>query len=119
MNHKLLTRKKLNKLDGKIDWAQTTSQIERQIRAFNPWPIAYTECGKHHVRIWQAEIVSEKNTNTPGKILAISPEGIDVATGDGILRLKIIQEAGGKPIAVSAFVNAPREWIISGNILGE
>lgn len=108
---------KLNKLDGKIDWAQSASQIERQIRALNPWPIAYTECGKHHVRIWHAEIVPEKNTSTPGKILAISPEGIDVATGDGILRLKIIQEAGGKPIAVSAFVNAPREWILPGNLL--
>ncbi|MBX9586198.1 MAG: methionyl-tRNA formyltransferase [Gammaproteobacteria bacterium] len=108
---------KLNKLDGKIEWAQSASQIERQIRALNPWPIAYTECGKNHVRIWHAEIVPEKNTSTPGKILAISPEGIDVVTGDGILRLKIIQEAGGKPIAVSAFVNAPRDWILPGNLL--
>lgn len=108
---------KLNKLDGKIEWAQSASQIERQIRALNPWPIAYTECGKNHVRIWHAEIVPEKNTSTPGKILAISHEGIDVVTGDGILRLKIIQEAGGKPIAVSAFVNAPRDWILPGNLL--
>lgn len=110
---------KLTKLDGKIDWSQSAAKIERQIRALNPWPIAYTECGKHHLRIWQAEILPEKNKETPGKIIAISSEGIDVATGDGILRLKIIQEAGGKPILVSAFVNAPRDWIMPGNILGE
>ncbi len=108
---------KLSKQDGKIDWAQSAAKIERQIRALNPWPIAYTECGEHHLRIWQAELLPEKNTSTPGKILAMTHEGIDVATGDGIIRLKILQEAGGKPIPVSAFVNAPREWLMLGNIL--
>lgn len=108
---------KLSKHDGKIDWTQSAIKIERQIRALNPWPVAYTECEKHPLRIWSAEILPDKNASTPGKILAISHEGIDVATGDGIVRLKTIQEAGGKPVSVSAFVNAPRDWILPGNIL--
>ncbi len=102
---------KLNKLDGKIDWKKPAVEIERQVRALNPWPVAYTECGQHHMRIWQAEALLQKNTESPGKIVTLSPQGIDVATGDGLLRLTKIQEAGSKPLEVSAFLNAQREWL--------
>jgi methionyl-tRNA formyltransferase len=105
---------KLSKLDGKIDWTQSAAPIERQVRALNPWPVAYTESGQHHLRIWQVQLLTEKTAAAPGKIVAITHHGIDVATGDGVLRLTKIQEAGGKPMDVSAFVNAPREWLALG-----
>ena len=105
---------KLSKADGKIDWTQSAQQIAMQVRALNPWPVAYTECGEHHLRIWQAQALSEKNTAQPGKLLAISHDGLDVATGEGLLRLITIQEAGGKPIAVNDFLNAPRAWLEPG-----
>lgn len=105
---------KLNKSDGKIDWNLTAQQIERQVRALNPWPVAYTECGEHHLRIWQAEIMKEKTSEQPGTVINVNHQHIDVATGDGVLQLSIIQEAGGKPLQVKDFLNAPREWLKSG-----
>lgn len=108
---------KLTKHDGKIDWTQSAQHIECQVRALNPWPVAYTECGPHHLRIWHAQALADKNPESPGKIVAINHQGIDISTGNGILRLTKIQEAGGKPLEISAFVNAPREGLVVGAVL--
>lgn len=105
---------KLSKQDGKIDWSQSAESIERQVRALNPWPVAYTECGQHHLRIWAAQRLVDKNPAPPGTIVGVHHEGIDVVTGEGVIRLMRIQEAGGKPLAISAFINAPREWLALG-----
>lgn len=102
---------KLQKIDGVIDWQQSARQIDRQIRALNPWPIAYTQLGERILRVWQAKVFSNAAQAEPGTILSVTRDGIDVATGQGVLRLEKIQLAGGKPIAVSDLINAPHDWL--------
>ncbi|MBL1277164.1 MAG: methionyl-tRNA formyltransferase [Ectothiorhodospiraceae bacterium] len=109
--------KKLQKAEAQIDWQQSAVQLSRTIRAFNPWPVAFTPHEGKNLRIWLAEVIDDKNTteNTlPGTVLAESREGIDVATGDGVLRITQLQLPGGKALSAEQFLNAHsvlgRQW---------
>ena len=99
--------KKITKEEGKIDWQKSAIEIERMVRAFNPWPVVYTElCGKT-IRIWEAIVISEEqDTNEAGTVIAATKEGIDFATGKGILRLTKIQLPGGKPLGPKEILNS-------------
>jgi methionyl-tRNA formyltransferase len=89
--------RKLTKDDGRIDWKRSAVEIERQVRAFDPWPSAYTHCGELLLKIWKAEIV-EGVSGRPGELLP----GFVVATGQGGLRIREIQPANGKRMAFEA-----------------
>jgi methionyl-tRNA formyltransferase len=82
---------KINKADALIDWRESAGLISRKIRGFNPWPGALTTYGDHAIKIWQASVVSGVAAQKPGTIIAIDKAGIDVATGDGVLRLTVLQ----------------------------
>ncbi|WP_455219344.1 methionyl-tRNA formyltransferase, partial [Kaarinaea lacus] len=97
---------KLQKTEALINWQQSASQIHRQIRAFNPWPVAQTTVDENTLRIWNAEVIQETSNQAPGKVIDESRSGIMVATGDGVLRITQLQLPGGKPLAVSDFINA-------------
>ncbi len=108
--------KKLSKEEAEIDWHMDAAQIERNIRAFNPWPVCYTEMAGNQVKIWQAEVVSL--TGQPGTVLDADKTGITVATGEGALRITQLQPQGKKPMSAQDFLNGRADWVTPGSTLG-
>lgn len=99
---------KLSKEEALLDWSRPAIELERQVRAFNPWPVAQTYYEGEVVRIWQARALDGVSANgaTPGSIIAATKEGIDIATGDGVLRVEQAQLPGGRPLAAVDLLNA-------------
>ena len=97
---------KIRKEEAAIDWLRPAVEIDRQIRAFNPWPIAQTQWNGQQLRVWDAEPIDSSAAPGPGKVLATSAAGIDVGTGSGVLRLTRVQAAGRKAMSAAEFLNA-------------
>ena len=98
---------KLNKEDALIDWRRPAVEIERMIRAFNPWPVAQTRLGDVTLRLWGAELAAlEASGVVPGSIVAADRGGILVATAEGTLRITHLQPPGKRPMAAADFLNA-------------
>lgn len=97
---------KLDKAEARIDWAQPATQIDRQIRAFNPWPVAHTSLDEKPLRIWAAALLPDQANAAPGTIINSGKTSIDVATGNGVLRLTQIQPAGKKAMPAADYANA-------------
>lgn len=109
---------KISKEEALIDWTRPAIELEQEIRAFNPWPVAYTSWQSKNLRIWQAKaIISDNHTAEPRTILAASKDGIDIATGVGALRLLQLQLPGGKVMSATDFYNAHRNALIIGDHL--
>lgn len=96
---------KIQKVDAKIDLNESGKVIERKIRAFNPFPIAYIIFKKQHLRIYKAKIISQKFEQKPGTIILRQGEPI-IVTKDGGLTLITVQMPGKKQIKGTDFVNA-------------
>lgn len=107
--------KKIEKQEAEINWHNNAEIIDRQIRAYNPWPIAHTHLNEQFIRIWQAEIIHTTSAQPPGTIINADKNGIDVATGNYLLRLQKIQLAGGRCLTVGEVLNARAEMFAVGN----
>src|SRR3546814_894883 len=97
---------KLLKSEAALDFSLPAAVLARRVRAFNPVPGATLALPglDGPVKIWRAQALDGPATVAPGEIQAVTPQGIDVATGDGALRLLELQKAGGKKQPVAAFV---------------
>lgn len=98
--------KKLNKAEAEIDWQLPATRLARQVAAFNPWPVAQSLLGDAVLRIWEAEALPGGQSAPPGRVVAAGKQGIDVACGEGTLRLKRLQLPGGKPLSAAEFLNS-------------
>jgi methionyl-tRNA formyltransferase len=107
--------KKLSKSEGNIDWSLPAAIIERKIRAFNVWPVAFTYMNKKRIRIWKAMDVSHEffeiksNRSLLGATILDSGRLI-VVCGDGFLEIKILQTDGGRALSVTDFLNGKSHW---------
>lgn len=92
---------KIHKHDAHLSWSLPALQLERQIRAFNSWPIAFTEMEGQIVRLWEAKVIPDKSHAAPGTIIAHTPQGILVTTGQEALLITKAQLAGKKVMPFS------------------
>ena len=105
---------KLEKKEARVDWKRSALEIERQVRAFNPWPVAFTPYENANLRIWDAHAI-EGMTAEPGTVMSATRDGVDVSTGEGLLRITRMQMPGKRAMDVQDFVNAHN---IQGILLG-
>ena len=95
---------KIKKTEAEIDWRQSSEQINRVVRAFNPNPGAYTYFRDVVLKIWQTKVVVERGIGKPGEIVVVDREGITVACGSGVLQIEIVQKPGGKKLNSADFL---------------
>lgn len=109
--------KKLSKDEANIDWSMDAEQIERNIRAFNPWPVCFTQMSGNTVKIYQANVVEQ--SGAAGTVLTSDKNGIVVACGKHALSISELQPQGKKPMAINDFLNGRSDWVTPGTVLGE
>jgi methionyl-tRNA formyltransferase len=107
---------KLSKEEARLDWSLSAAQLERCIRAFNPWPMSYFMIEEQPVKVWQASVLPHQNKQ-PGEIVHADKQGIQIATADGVLNLVSLQPAGKKAMSAQDLLNSRREWFVPGTVL--
>jgi len=100
---------KLDKAEARLDFTRPAIDLERQVRAFDPWPGSDAEVAGEPLRIWAAHALGLAHEAVPGSVLGAGREGIDVACGSGVLRITAVQRAGGKRIGAADYLNARPE----------
>ena len=93
---------KLSKAEAWLDWNRSAAELERAVRAYNPFPVACGELNGTVIKIWRAHRGSGKGI--PGTVLGMDKSGIEVACAEGSLWLEILQKPGGKPLPAAQFV---------------
>ncbi|MGH8529867.1 MAG: methionyl-tRNA formyltransferase [Nevskiales bacterium] len=96
---------KLDKREAQLDWTRTAEQLARQVRAFNPTPIASAGLNGETLRVWQAQAITGSAAATPGSVIRAGAAGIEVATGDGVLRITQLQWPGGRVLSAAEAAN--------------
>lgn len=96
---------KLATADRELDWREDAPALARRVRALNPSPVATCTFGDTRVKIWEATALEQQASVDPGEIEALDQGGIDLATGNGVLRLTRLQPPGKRPISAAEFIN--------------
>ena len=97
---------KLDKAEARLDWSQPARVLADTVRAFNPWPVAEAEVAGERLRIHAATALALDHGRAPGSVLFAGRQGIDIACGEGALRVTRVQRAGGRAIDVADYLNA-------------
>ncbi|KAA3642463.1 MAG: methionyl-tRNA formyltransferase [Proteobacteria bacterium] len=102
---------KLIKSESNIDWQQPAADIERQIRAFTPWPGSQTNIRGENIKIWQAQVINQNNHKLiPGDIVYADAETLIIQCAQDQLKLLEVQRAGKKRMAIGPFMRAKSDW---------
>lgn len=111
---------KLSKEEAKLDWNLTACQLERNIRAFNPWPVSFlilnVDGAEQSVKVYQANVLPHQN-KVAGMVLQADKNGIQIATADGVLNITQLQPQGKKPMSAQDFLNGRADWFAVGSVL--
>ncbi|MWP62437.1 methionyl-tRNA formyltransferase [Gilliamella sp. Pas-s25] len=114
---KVTYAEKLSKQEAKLDWNLSAEQLERCVRAFNPWPVSYFIVNGESVKVWQAQIVEIDSKQPAGTILQADKNGICIATSKGALNMTKLQPAGKKPMSAQDLLNSRQSWFVVGEKL--
>ncbi|MDB5964243.1 MAG: methionyl-tRNA formyltransferase [Polaromonas sp.] len=98
--------RKIEKHEAQIDWTERAAVIERRVRAFNPFPVAFSALGAEAIKFREAIVLETARPAAalPGQVVAAGAEGVDVAAADGLVRLTRLQKAGGKALGAADFL---------------
>ena len=97
---------KIDKREAALDWTQPATTLARRVRAFNPFPVASSVLGGETIKFWRVQALPpHSRAAQPGEVIAVSAEGVDIATASGVLRATRLQKAGGKPLEAADFLH--------------
>lgn len=100
---------KIEKSEARIDWSATAVQVDRRIRAFNPWPVAETRLAGEGLRLLRSRVVDAvAREAVPGTVLGLADDGLRIACGAGVVAVSELQRAGKRPVSARDFANAVR-----------
>lgn len=108
---------KLSKEEARLNWTLSAAQLERCVRAFNPWPVSFFMIDGQPVKVWQSQAIVAEQNQAPGTIISADKHGIAVATTEGALLMTQLQPSGKKSMSAQDLLNSRREWFIPGNCL--
>ncbi|WP_163830697.1 methionyl-tRNA formyltransferase [Spartinivicinus ruber] len=108
---------KLSKQEAHLNWQLSASELDCIIRAFNPWPVAFTELDGQRIRIWEAEplasnkepLADSPSETSGGTIISAGKEGLDIACGSGMLRIKQLQLPNSKAVGIQELLNSRKD----------
>ncbi|MEO6748895.1 MAG: methionyl-tRNA formyltransferase [Casimicrobiaceae bacterium] len=98
--------RKVERAEARIDWQRSATAIERQVRAFDPWPVAWTALHGETLKVWRASVLPGAAGVPPGSVLRAHPQGLDVGCGEGALRIHEVQPANARRMPVAAWLAA-------------
>ena len=102
---------KIEKAEARLDFTRPAIALANKVRAFNPWPMAEAHIAGERLRIHAAVALDDAHGQAPGTLLRASRDGIDVACGEGALRIRVLQREGGRAITAADYLNARRDLL--------
>ncbi len=98
---------KIEKAEALIDWTRPAIELERLVRAFNPWPVAWCDLDGERLRVWNAIAIGrDRVIGAPGRVVAADNTGLDICAGVGGLRLLEVQRPGGRRMPIADYLRA-------------
>ncbi|HEX6834681.1 MAG TPA: methionyl-tRNA formyltransferase [Rudaea sp.] len=113
-DHGVTYAHKLEKSEARLDWNEAAIALERKVRAFDPWPVAEAVLADERVRIWAATALPHAGGMPAGAVIAAGPDGIDIACGQGALRILELQRDGSRRQSARDYLNGRREPLRAG-----
>ena len=108
---------KITKEEACVDWSLSAQVLARRIRAFNPFPVAYTLVDDTRMKVWSGQAMDIRHDAAPGTILESRGESLQVACGEGVLALRELQFPGGRPLPVAELMKSRAELLAAGKRL--